>query len=225
MWPVGPSEAGREEEEEEDGSFITTLRSIPSTLCWLASFALITISAPSARKPLPKPAPSLKPHFFADFFHYFLHCAFGFHGWCWQGQEPSPRPSTMAQLGRHGVGSPLLGGAPPPLLLYLLLYLLLFIYNFRVHQGREAPRSSRRHRHSPSRRQLRASGRGTETKNPLLAVREAPPQRWHPAHVTKGPPPSPSCRSHRLGRCLLWVLLEEAPGAPKTPRLMPMGLW
>lgn len=182
-------------------SSVTTLRSIPSTLRLLASFTLITGSAQDARTQQIPSQPGSKPQipFFAEFLHlFFLHHAFGFHGWCGQRQELLPCPITVARPCQCRDRSPLLGGSTHththPLLLYLL-NLLLFIFYARVQQGWKAPGSSCWRQHSPSWRQPRASGRGTETQNPLLASRvtKVPPPRWHPACVTQEPPPSPGC--------------------------------
>lgn len=95
-------------------SSVTTLRSIPSTLRLLASFMLITGSAQDARTQQIPSQPGSKPQipFFAEFLHlFFLHHAFGFHGWCGQRQELLPCPITVARPCQCRDRSPLLGGS------------------------------------------------------------------------------------------------------------------
>lgn len=180
-------------------SSITTLRSIPSTLRLLALFTLITGSAQDARKQQMPSQPGSKAQipFFAEFLHLFFCITLSvFMAGVGRGKSCCLVPSLWHDRASAGTGPLCLGGAPPhpPLLLHLL-NLLLFIFYARVQQGWKAPGSSCRRQHSPSWRQPRASGRGTETQNPLLASRvtKVPPPRWHPACVTQEPPPSPDC--------------------------------
>lgn len=149
---------------------------------------------------LPNPDPSLKSHFLLNFCTYFFCITLSvFMAGVARGKSCCLVPSLWHDRASAGTGPLCLGEAHThththTLLLYLL-NLLLFIFYARVQQGWKAPGSSCWRQHSPSWRQPRASGRGTETQNPLLASRvtKVPPPRWHPACVTQEPPPSPGC--------------------------------